>query len=212
MKYVFISIIALGLMACDKPSSTDTTKERAAAEQEGANKVENDNLAKKAEIMESDLASRHLFYNSIEGEYAGSLAVDDEAYNISFTFTRSLPPYQGNRVRQLSEIENDLNNLFFNVQISQWHPSDETAAFICSVSGIRPNMTDGTLVVISTECRNLYNLFLSEGNKAPNKGLLAKSIASQVKSGNLANVEFLTGTAQLSSSAKTYSFKVKRMQ
>ena len=42
MKYALMIIIALGLAACDKTSSTDSTKDRAAAEQEGANKVEND--------------------------------------------------------------------------------------------------------------------------------------------------------------------------
>ena len=162
--------------------------------------------------METDLSSRHAFYSAIEGEYSGSLTAGEETYNIKFTFARSLPPYEGARVRQLSEIENDLNNLFFHMQIVQWHPSDTASAVGCRVSGIRPNMTDGTLVVASSDCPNLYNLFLSqEGNDGtPDKAAIAKAIAAQIKAGNLTNVEVLTGSVQPSSNADTYSFRVKR--
>ncbi len=47
MRLLLSLFFIVGLSACDQKSSTDSTKERAAAEQEGASKVENDNLAKK---------------------------------------------------------------------------------------------------------------------------------------------------------------------
>lgn len=214
MKYLMLLIaLSFGIAACDQKSSTDSTRDRAAAEQEGANKVENENLAKKAEAMEKDLAKRHVFYGALEGEYEGTLRVDTEAYKIKFTFARSIPPYTGNRVRQLSEIENDLNNLYFHMQVVQWHPDDNSTAVGCRVTGIKPNMDLGTLTVASSDCPNLYNVFLSEGgnNAFTNKSEKAKAVADKIKNFQLGQISYLIGSVQPSSNATKYSFSVKKL-
>ncbi len=214
MKYfIMLLAISVGLVACDQKGSTDSTKERAAAEQEGANKVDNENLAKKAEKMEKDLADRHRFYQSIEGEYEGTLRVDTTSYKIKFTFARSIPAYTGNRVRQLSEIENDLNNLYFHMQVVQWHPDDSSTAVGCRVAGIRPDMDAGTLTVASSDCPNLYSVFLSQGgnNAFTGKAEKAKAVAEKIKNFQLKDVPYLIGSVQPSSNATKYSFSVKKL-
>lgn len=214
MKYVAIFFISLGLIACDQKSSTDSTKERAAAEQEANTKVENDNLAQKAQQMEKDLAERHYFYSALEGEYQGNLKVSNENYKIKFVFARSIPPYTGDRIRQLSEIENEINNLFFYIQIIQWHPSDQATAVGCRVSGIRPNRDDGTLTVASAECPNLYTVFIAENLEASVKDKIkeAKQTVEKLKQYQIQSVDFLTGTIQPSSNAGKYSFSVKKLK
>lgn len=209
---LIVCTVFLGILGC-ADQSVDKYKVRAEAEQEGSNKAENDNLAKLAVKMEQDLTKRHLFYASIEGEYEGTMQANNENYHIKFTFVRSIPPYTDDRVRQLSEIENDLNNLYFHMQVVQWHPDDLGTAVGCRVSGIRPNMDEGTLTVASTECPNLYSIFLSEGgNSAFNEKLLkAESVAQKVKSLLIKDVPFLIGTVQPSSNASKYSFSVKKL-
>ena len=214
MRLLLSLFFIVGLAACDQKSSTDSTKERAAAEQEGASKVENDNLAKKAAAMEQDLAKRHNFYASIAGEYEGSMKVDQDNFKIKFTFARSIPPYTDNRVRQLSEIENDLNNLYFHMQVVQWHPDDQSTAVGCRVTGLKPNMDDGTIAVASTDCPNLYTILLSEGGNAAftDKVVKAKNVAQKVKNLALQDVPFLIGTVQPSSNAAKYYFRVKKLK
>lgn len=209
---LIVFAVALGLSGC-ADQSVDKYKERAEVEQEGSNNAENQNLAKMAVKMEKDLAKRHLFYESIEGEYEGTMQANNEFYHIKFTFVRSIPPYTDGRVRQLSEIENDLNNLYFHMQVVQWHPDDLATAVGCRVSGIRPNMDEGTLTVASTDCPNLYSILLSEGENFPSVDRIseAESVAQKVKSLAMKEVPFLVGTVQPSSNASKYSFSVKKL-
>lgn len=212
-KIVMLFTVAIGLLGC-ADQSVDKYKERAEAEQEGSNNAENENLAKKAEKMEQDLAKRHFFYASIEGEYEGTMRANNESYRIKFTFARSIPPYTDSRVRQLSEIENDINNLYFHMQIVQWHPDDQSTAVGCRVSEIRPNMEEGTLTVASTDCPNLYSILLSEGGNTAftDKVVKAKSVAQKVKSLSMKEVPFLIGLVQPSSNASKFSFSVKKLK
>ena len=212
MKILLLISLIVGITACDQKSS-DGTKERATAEQEAGTDVQNSNLAKKAQKMELDLANRHYFYNAIEGEYQGSMQINNESYKIKFTFVRSLPPFTGNRIRELSEIENDLNGLYFNMQVVQWHPADDSTAVGCRVSGLKPNMDEGQLVISSVDCPNLYNVNISEGgsNAFKNKDSKAKYLAQKIQSKQTSKVNYLIGTVQPSSNAAKYYFTVKKV-
>lgn len=213
MKHIFLLVLSIGLMACDQKGSTDATKQRATAEGEAERDVQAKALAEKATKMEADLANKHSFYSATEGEYEGTLKVDTDTYKIKFTLVRSIPPFTGNRVRELSEIENDLNNLYYHMQIVQWHPSDETSAVGCRISGIKPNMNDGTISVAAADCPNLYSVFISEGGAQAltDKAVNAKSLAKKISDKQTSEVNYLVGTVQPSSVAMKYSFNVKRV-
>lgn len=214
VRILFSLGIGFGVVACDQKSSTENTKQRATAEEDARKKVENDNLAEKAKKMESDLAERHYFYSALEGEYQGTVKVNKETYNIKLIFARSIPSYTGDRIRQLSEIENDINNLFFHIQIVQWHPSDLLTAVGCRVSGIKPNMIDGLLIVTSAECPNLYSIYLAENIEGVLKDKLreAKQIAEKLRQHKIQSIPLLTGNIQPSSNAGKYSFSVKKIR
>ncbi len=214
MKFFLLLILCWGIVACDQKSSTDGTRERATAEEEANMKVANENLAKKAEKMEKDLAARHLFYSSLQGEFEGSLLANNENYKVKMIFVPSVPPYTGDRVRQLSEIESELNNLYFDIHVVQWHPSDESTAVGCRVSQIRPNMDRGTLVIASPGCPNLYKIYLSEDgiHISEKNAEKAEAVAKKIKTQELSSVSFLVGTVQPSSVASKYSFTIQRIQ
>lgn len=213
MKYVFLFVLVIGLAACDQKGTTDAAKERATAEGEAERDVQAKALAEKAMKMEVDLSNKHYFYSAVEGEYEGTLKVGADTYKIKFTLVRSLPPFTGNRVRELSEIENDLNNLYFHMQVVQWHPSDEASAVGCRIGGIRPNLDEGTLSAAASDCPNLYSLFISEGGAQAltDKAAKAKNLAKQITSKQVSEVSYLVGTVQPSSVAMKYSFNVKRV-
>lgn len=210
---ILLSILMM-VTACDQKGSTDSTKERAKAEQEANNQVENENLAKKAEAMERDLSQRHFFYSAMEGEYVGDLKVQDETYKIKLILARSIPPYTGDRVRQLSEIENDLNNLYFHIQVVQWHPDDASTAVGCRVSGVKPNMDQGSLTIASSDCPNLYNILLSEDGISVQgeDRQRSKQIADRLKQKEVEVVSHLLGKVQPSSNASEYTFSAEKVK
>lgn len=212
MKYFFMFFLALSAIACDKQGSIDGTKERAAAESEAGNQSDNQNQANKATRMEADLTTRHQVYAAMEGLYQGSLIANSETYNIKMTLTRSIQPYTGDRVRQLSEIEADINNLYFYIQVLQWHPDDATTAVGCRVSGIRPNINDGTITIATAECPNLYSIYSSDPKQEAtvDRPMLSKQLVEKVKAGELLDIPSLVGAIQPSSNAGVFTFKMTK--
>jgi hypothetical protein len=212
---IFVLSLILGLSIGCADQSVEKFRERAEAEQQGANKVENENLASKASSMERDLTARHRFYSAIEGVYEGELIAEGEVFRMKMTFVRSLPPYTELRVRQLSEIENDLSNLFFHIQVLQWFPEDPTSVVSCRVSGIKPNMDDGALKIASPDCPNLYVVYLAEETAAKSskeKIIQAKSAAEKVKNSTLNEVPVLTGEILPSSNIVNYTYTLQKMK
>lgn len=200
------------LLGCDQKGTVNSTKERATAEQEANNDVENRNLAEKAGKMESELADKHYFYTAMAGQYQGSVRVGTDNYHIKFNIVVSIPPYAGNRVRQLSEIENDLNNLFFHIQVVQWHPDDKATAVGCRVSEVRPNIQTGMTSISSSDCPNLYTIYLSELQSPTVKWSdRASRVANKINGKEIKLVEALVGNLQPSSNAATYSFSAIRI-
>jgi hypothetical protein len=194
--------------------SVEKFKERGVAEQEGSNKAENENLAKKAEMMERDLAKRHLYYSTLEGEYQGLIKAGSEVYKIKLIFARSIPPYQGERVRNLSEIEADLNNLFFYTKVVQWHPSDENTAVGCQIESVRPNMDKGMISLSANTCTNFYQMFFSETPQYDEFkiGEQAKTTSNKIKNELLMVVPYLHGTIQPSNISMKYTFVAEKVQ
>ncbi|MES3039478.1 MAG: hypothetical protein V4736_16335 [Bdellovibrionota bacterium] len=215
MKLLTLALL-LGVLAtsCDRRGSVNDTTERVKVEQQADTDVQNENLAAKAEKMEKDLARRHNYYAATEGEYAGDLTVGNSTYKIKFTFARSIPPYLGERVRELSEIENDLNNLFFYIQIVQWHPADPATAVGCRVSNIRPNMEEGSFTIATPDCPNLYTVYLSANGDLNSAGAKAnaKALAKSINENKIDVVGRLVGSVQPSTNASRYVFKVSKVK
>lgn len=216
--YTFILFLFSLQSACDKTSSPEKAKARAAAEGEAQKEVENKNLSQKSQAMESELASRNKFYSALEGEYEGTIKISNQSYKIKLIFARSIPAYNGERTRQLSEIETELNSLYFNTKIVQWHPADLSSAVGCQITGSRPNMETGIMTLSSTECSNFYQIYFSE-NQPDDKALSqqqtmdqAKIISYKVKNGSLDSIPFIMGQIQPANNAIKYTFYAKRIK
>lgn len=214
MKILLTLLLGLGLVACDKKGNVDSTKERARAEEEANGEVQRKILAEKAKRMEDDLARRHFFYQAMSGKYEGDLVTNEGNLRIRITLAPSIPPYFGDRVRELSEIEADLNNLYFHAQIIQWHPQSDMSAVGCRISGLKPNMETGLLTVASTDCPNLYLIYIGDensGKKAIDIERRAVELAGAVYTEQIDKVPRLIGAVQPSTNASTYTFNARRM-
>ncbi|HPI39421.1 MAG TPA: hypothetical protein PLJ21_01370 [Pseudobdellovibrionaceae bacterium] len=210
---VAIFLIGIAILAGCAQQDERKFTDRAEAEGRGANKAGQEALNEKAHEMEVDLANRQNFYGAIEGQYQGTTQVGDQTYNIKFTFARSVPPFSGQRIRQLSEIEADLNNLSFYIQVVQWHPDDLTSAVGCRVSQIRPDMQKGEMIIASSDCPNLYAVLLNDitSDNLRTARDKSKNLADKISNHEIQNIDSLVGTIQPSANANVFSFSVKKM-
>ncbi len=201
MKTIFMLILlSFSVISCSK--GDERLKEKARIEGDTLRDVENNNLALKAEIMEKDLARRHLFYQAIKGNYEGTIKTNVGTFNIRITLTPSLPPIRVNRVRQLEEISSDLNNLMLNTQVVQWDSNSSISAVGCRVSNIRPDVEKGALAISHESCPNLYLIKIADRGDS----ISSENIASSILNGDMIDIDSLSGQIQPSTNANIFNF------
>lgn len=222
MKFIWLAVF-LAALGCDKPSS-DGTKDRARQEQEAAREVESKTNAEKAQQMETQLALHHRFYASIEGRYAGIFRINGRTYEVLFTFARTIPEFDGSRVRQLNEIEADLTNLRLRAKAVQWLAADPVTGVTCLNQDVK--ITDFAAGALQVEMTcpagtNGYSFFFgAAGAPAPQTAeektearAQAQRIAAAVNARQLARVEGLVGEiAFANNAANARVFSAQRKQ
>ena len=206
MKNGIVLFVLLLTAACDKRGSAESTRERAAAEEQAAKEVEIKNLTDRAAKMEADLSQRHRFYSAIEGVYAGTVSVGREVFNLKFVLVRSIPQFRGSRVRELAEVENDLVNLSLNVQVVQWHPEDQVSGAGCIVK-VQPTIDQGVISISSPDCKNVYFVYLASADPSA----AAQVLAQKFKDSEGEKVLSLVGTMH-TILGQEYPFSVSRVQ
>lgn len=212
-----LMLVLSSLIACSK--NDDRLKEKAALESESSTasqlKVENQNLAEKAQKMELDLTKRHRFYQSVKGTYEGDIKTNLGTFNIRITLTPSLSPIPLSRVRQLEEISSDLNSLSLNAQIVQWDPNNSNSAVGCRMSGIKPDIIKGEIAVSTESCPNLYLIKITErgftASSAENSAVAVR-VANEVLNGDIVEVDSLSGQVQPSTNASIFKFVAYKVQ
>ena len=182
----------------------------------------NANLAGKALLMESDLATRHLFYQALKGTYEGDLSTERSKFKVRVTLVPSLPPATYARTRQLEEIAADLSNLYFHAQIVQWNPANKLSAVGCRVENIRPDINKGEIAIASSNCPNLYKLRVvdseaarsvtDEASPAPSAASVSSATAKAIREGRIGELEEIRGEVHPSTNASIYTLSVKRSQ
>jgi hypothetical protein len=216
-KTICLFAILTTLIACSK--NDDRLKEKAALESESSTtsqiRVENDNLASKAEKMEQDLTKRHRFYQAIKGTYEGDIKTNLGTFNIRITLTPSLAPIPVTRVRQLEEIASDLNGLTLNAQIVQWDQNNANSAVGCRMSGIKPDILKGELAISTESCPNLYLIKITERGFSASSienADVAVRVAGQVLNGDIFEVDSISGQVQPSTNASIFKFVATKVQ
>jgi hypothetical protein len=180
----------------------------------------NANLSAKAQLMEADLATRHLFYQALKGTYEGALATERGEFKVRITLVPSLPPATYVRSRQLEEITSDLNNLFFHAQVLQWNPTNRLSSVGCRVENIRPDINKGEIAIASSNCPNLYKLRIAdpeaersvrtEENPTPKDPEVSNATATAIRDGKITELAEIRGEVHPTTNASIYTLSVKR--
>jgi hypothetical protein len=180
----------------------------------------NANLSAKAQLMEADLATRHLFYQALKGTYEGGLATERGEFKVRITLVPSLPPATYVRSRQLEEITSDLNNLFFHAQVLQWNPANRLSSVGCRVENIRPDINKGEIAIASSNCPNLYKLRIAdpeaersvrtEENPTPKDPEVSNATATAIRDGKITELAEIRGEVHPTTNASIYTLSVKR--
>lgn len=198
----------------------EIAKAEGRAQAEAEISADNTNRAAKAQQMEADLATRHLFYQALKGTYEGALATERGEFRVRITLIPSLPPATYARSRQLEEITSDLNNLYFHAQILEWNPTNRLSAVGCRVENIRPNINKGEIAIASSTCPNLYKLRIvdpeaehsvtTEENPTPKDSEVSNATAIAIREGKITELSEIRGEKHPTTNASIYTFSVKR--
>lgn len=189
----------------------EQARQQGKAQAEEQLSIENGNLTAKAKKMEADLAKRQIFYQALAGTYEGQLSTEQGNFNIRITLISSLPPYVVDRVRQLDEITQDINNLYLNAQIVQWSSENQLSSVGCRVTQIRPDMINGTISIASPECANIYLLTINSVRlNSPKAFSTAKPVATSVQRGKLKSIPSLSGEVRPTTNSAVYQLFATR--
>lgn len=215
MKFFLNSILCLCLLACS--NGEQGLREQTIIQTKEEIDAQNKNLQEWSEKLELDLQKRRAFIGAVEGEFQGSFSVGDTIYSIRSYISPTIPDYEVDRTRSLEELEFELQNLNLNIQIIQWVPETQLAVGGCIFEEIKPDLRKGVVNLISENCSNTYQLYLSEKlytetNYGPTP-LEAHSarLAQKIKNGNFESVDRFEGKIRSSMSSRVIHFWMERI-
>ncbi len=185
-------------------------------------KAEKKYLEERAQEMEADLSQRQRFYIATSGVYEGTMKIagGQDISKVRLTFTPSLPPYNSNRIRTMEEIASDLNNLYFNVQVTQWSDVGDmkaALAFGCVFENVRPDLKTGQINLAASECTSVYRLNLSDEldvvSPVDVKSRRERGIrlAEDILENRETNVTAMRGVRQVTNAARIFELSAKKI-
>lgn len=216
MKYSILLFALFSFVSCGKKDSKELEEK---TQRELI--VGNDNMDRRAAVLEADLTRKQLFFTALEGTYEGIFMAGDKEFKTRLTFIPSLPPYIANRIRTQEEITADLNNLSFSVQTTHWNSAGTAVAAGCIFSQIRPDYDNGQVVAASENCSNIYKVSFFDSRIFPNGDFPAKNseiveksqiIAKKILNKEVGQVDEIFIVIQPTLLAKTFTAILKRVQ
>ncbi len=221
----YLVLVPLLAMGCSK-GGDNRLKEKAQIESETAAKSQTEAELKaqntRSTEMEEDLAKRHRFFQTVKGAYEGSFQTDLGDFQIRILLVPSLNPVEVDRTRLPEEVASDLNNLHFNAQIQMWSAGNPNSASGCRVDGIKPDLKNGIVNIVSANCPNTY--FLAISNLEASKGLsvqqhyiqtvdkgLSAQLSKNIMVGAVQSLNEMAGYLRMTNVATTYHFRIQRV-
>lgn len=200
-KLVLLLAATFALAACDQKGSTNSTKDRARAEEEAGRESEERVLAERAQKMEAELSGLHHYYDALEGQFIAAFKIGDRNYQLQLAYQKTIPAFQGGRLRQLSEIEAEKNSLALRLTANQWEEMNgrivEGSNVQCEASQIKFQNTETGKLTAVAACKfasNVYTvMFSEEGVSIKDQEERAKVLADRINKKELHKVDVLAG-------------------
>lgn len=207
-------MLALILLGCD---NEEVLKEQTAIQATEQIEAQNRNTIEWSTRLASDLEKRRGFIDAVEGEFEGDVDLDPSisngvTYRIRLILTPTIPGYEVDRTKTLAELEYELQNLNLNVQVTQWNPELDLSAVGCIIENVKPDLVRGVINLVSENCNNSYQIFLSEG-RGDASGFMAMGtyVASLVEEGGIDYIQSFNGKLRSSNNARMLTFNLDRI-
>lgn len=145
MKMLICVLMILSLGCAEQ--SEQKYKDRAEIEGKADAQSETEEINKRAQQMEKDLARLQNFYEGVNGVYEGQLPVgkDGQKMRIRFAIGTTIGRYEGSRIRTADEITFDLTNVAFDIlenTVSKMSGNSDIS-FGCQYFKVRPAVEAG---------------------------------------------------------------------
>ena len=165
--------------------------------------------------LEADLEKRQGFYQRVAGTYEGELQGPAGTFQIRVKLVPSLPYFKPSRVRLPDEVANDLNNLYFNVQVHQWRAGDTLGAVGCKALQVKPDLETGKIKFPGADCSSFYELQIAEKTSRSMSQAArdeeSSLMAARLREGDPTPVQLLVGEVAPSSSSQVFKFTAERL-
>lgn len=210
MKFVLVLSLAALMAACANQGD-DRLKEVSKIESEADQEVQK----ARAQELETDLAQRQRFYKALSGEFVGVVTTGTGTFSVRMNLVPKVPTYKPTRTRTVEEVTNDLVNLGFIIQVTQWVPGNDSTGVPCVVDDVKPNLEEGVIYALDGQCSSFFTLFPSlEGvittSSTPQDN--GKAVTLGVLSGEVPQVNKLIALSKPSANPNTYKFELKRVK
>lgn len=162
MRYLILAIAIVGLGGCAEQSEQKYA-DRANVEGKADAESETNEINKRAQQMEIDLARFQNFFEGVAGTYEGKMRTPrGKIYRVRFAIAATIPRYEGSRIRTPDEIAYDTNNMAFEVlenTITTLEDGQELS-FGCQYEKIKPAMDAGSIRLFDADCPRSFSLSL----------------------------------------------------
>lgn len=184
-------------------------------------KAQQEALNKKSIMMEKDLQRRYRFYSSVAYKYEGQIKIDGTDYGILFQSQPTIPLYNGDRIRTVEEVSEDLNNLGLNASFKFWNIKKPESTTGCQFPSTKAFYENGSFQLRNeTTCGNIFNVYLSN-SLVTSKELPevfqknsveanAVTLSQMILSGQKSTADFLTVQMTSLSTNNSQNFQLKR--
>lgn len=209
-------LIAMTTLIAACGSDDQRLRDRAAIQsQEAAKRAveeENKNKEQWATQMEADLERRYAFYESLEGTYEGMVPMETSDFEIRLNLRMNQTAFDSDRVRAVEEIQEEIERMSFTAEMTL-SSIDGYVAAGCVFEEIKPNLKTGDVFLASEECKQVYDVFLSDEDlieEVKKEGDLKESYAFDPSAKY--KVETLRASMRFLLRAGEYDFVLERVE
>lgn len=187
---------------------------RVGAQEERAKDVKDEQPINSVEIkMEQDLNHSKRFIQSIEGKYTGEITVEGTMFEFSADIIPNIPIKYHNRVRNIDEINYEIQKIGLNINIKIKNPEVANSGVSCSVEDFKPDFDRGRIYIFSKSCNNIFKFNISSNDEMQDLDEQEKQsfvLSQKLKKGTAEKVQFLKGVFETKVSPKSYEFVLER--
>ena len=191
--------ILLLLVSCSKNGDDRIAEQETIRAQEQVN-AENDNRTVLSAGPEKELNRIKYFMKAVKGEYRTNIEIMSIPLDIYIDILPSKEIVFYDRVRNVEEIQAELNELSLTIKVLIENPNIPNSGSTCIFEGHKPDTKNGLMKLIKDGCKNTFVL-----------GLDGATEPTDITTGTQTYVDTLSGYLSTGVSSKKHKFSLERL-